>query len=196
MLANPDGPGLAGLGFESAIDSDVKAARRFAELQPWRRAPIRAQRARKRAINNTFNHITQPSWRLTRIAYSARSRQLQTVQNQQLFWWRRLVTCTYYSTPAYTSWWYMPVLQTCLYKFKLMPAWGGQGHQQSGKCIYMQNMQNIDLSLFCIFKTGLHIFWHIFCIFCILFCMFFVIFCILFAYFLLYSAYYFAYLFS
>ncbi len=55
-----------------------------------RRASIWAappRRARKRATN-TFD-ITPP-WRLTRIlvAYSAPSRQLQTVQNQQLFWYR------------------------------------------------------------------------------------------------------------
>jgi hypothetical protein len=37
----------------------------------------------ERAIN-TFD-ITLP-WRLMRIAYSALSQQLQTVQNQQLFW--------------------------------------------------------------------------------------------------------------
>ena len=54
----------------------------------------------------------------------------------------------------------------------------------------MQNMQNMDLSLFCILKTGLHIFWHIFCIFCILFGIFSVIFCIFLAYFLSYSAYF------
>ena len=64
------------------------------------------------------------------------------------------------------------------------------------ECIYMSNMQNIDLSLFCICKTGLHIFRHIFCIFCILFCIFFVIFCILIAYLFSYSAYYFEYLLS
>jgi hypothetical protein len=71
---------VAGLGSESAID--VNAAWRFAELQ--RHAPLRLPRARKRAIN-TFD-ITPP-WRLTRIAYSARSRQphWQTVQNQQIF---------------------------------------------------------------------------------------------------------------
>ncbi len=82
----------------------------------------------------------------------------------------------------------------------------GRYHQQSGECIYMQNMQNTDLSVFCILcrnftmqcivKTGLHIFQYIFCIFCILFCIVFVIFCILLAYFLTYSAYYFAYLLS
>ncbi len=43
----PPAASVAGLGSESAID--VKAARRFDELQ--RRAPIRAPRARKRAIN-------------------------------------------------------------------------------------------------------------------------------------------------
>ncbi len=55
---------------------------------------------------------------------------------------------------------------------------------------------NMNMSLFCIFKTGLHIFCHISCIYCIFFCIFYVIFCILFAYFLLHSAYYFAYLLS
>ncbi len=68
-------------GSESA--KDVKAARRFAELQ--RRAPIRAPRARKRAINR---YVIIPPWRLKRIACSARSLalQLQTVQKQQIFW--------------------------------------------------------------------------------------------------------------
>ncbi len=52
-LSDPGGLGLAGLGSESAIlgchGSNLKAARRFAELQ--RRAPTRAPRVRKRAIN-------------------------------------------------------------------------------------------------------------------------------------------------
>ncbi len=95
MLTDPGGPGLAGLpvreslGSESAID--VKVARRFAELPVQRRAPIRARapRARKRAINS---YDITPPWRLMRIMVVlrltklvARSRQLQTVQNQQLF---------------------------------------------------------------------------------------------------------------
>jgi hypothetical protein len=89
------GPGLAGLGSESVIDvkatcegKDVKAARRFAELK--RRAPIRAQRAKERELEiNTFRvDIIPPpgSESGRRIACSARSLQLQTVQNQQLFW--------------------------------------------------------------------------------------------------------------
>ncbi len=68
-------------------------------------------------------------------------------------------------------------------------------HQQSGECIYMQNMQNIDLSVFCILKTDLHIFLHIFLhilhitlhIFCHILhydCIFLVIFCILFCIFI------------
>ncbi len=61
------------------------------------------------------------------------------------------------------------------------------------------NMQNmIDLSVICILQTDLHIFWHIFCIFCIFFLHISCIFCMfkLFAYFLLFSAYYFSYLLS
>ena len=60
------------------MSEDVKAARRFAELQ--RRAPIRAPRARKRAINR---YVIIPPWRLKRIACSARSLQLQTVDSGQ-----------------------------------------------------------------------------------------------------------------
>ncbi len=61
----------AGLGSDAAAAEsaiDVKAARRrsgFAELQ--RRAPMRAPRARKRAIN-LFDITPSPPWRLTRIA--------------------------------------------------------------------------------------------------------------------------------
>jgi hypothetical protein len=43
VLADPGGPGLAGLGSESV--KDIKAARRFAELQ--RRAPIRGAASEK-----------------------------------------------------------------------------------------------------------------------------------------------------
>ncbi len=31
-------------------------------------------------------------------------------------------------------------------------------HQQSGECIRMQNMQNLNLALFCILQMALHIF--------------------------------------
>jgi hypothetical protein len=66
-------------------------------------------------------------------------------------------------------------------------------HQQSGECIYMQNMQNIDLSVFCILKTGLHIFEHIFCILNHISC--YILHIILHIYWLiLYFAHYFAYL--
>jgi hypothetical protein len=54
---------------------DVKAARCFAELQ--HRGPLRAQLERKQAINR-FDII--PPWLVRRIACSAQSLQLQTVQ--------------------------------------------------------------------------------------------------------------------
>ncbi len=88
-FAGDGGPGLAGLGSESTID--VKAVRRFAELQ--RRATIRTLRTRRRAIN-TFDivlpwNLPTWSWLLSPITAAAdRSESatlllLQSVQNQQ-----------------------------------------------------------------------------------------------------------------
>ncbi len=39
----------------------------------------------------------------------------------------------------------------------------GSNHQQSGECIRMQpeNMQNLNLALFCILQMAFHIFLHI-----------------------------------
>ncbi len=71
------------LGSESAMD--VKAALRFAsakpELQRW--ASIRLQLAKEQSINTLDN--CQHGCSLRKMACSAQSLQLRTVQNQQLF---------------------------------------------------------------------------------------------------------------
>jgi hypothetical protein len=80
LAADPGGPGLVGLGSESAIDVKPEAAaRRFAELQ--RRAPIRALRARKRGTN-TFDITQAQPWRLTRRAGACSARSLQPPQTR------------------------------------------------------------------------------------------------------------------
>ncbi len=93
MLADPGGQGLAGLGSKSAID--VKAAWRFkcrvASATPcaYKGAAAEAARNSEKGSNKYLQYYSAMARRLTRIAYSARSRQLQTVQNQNLliFWY-------------------------------------------------------------------------------------------------------------
>ncbi len=90
MLADPGGQGLAGLGSESAID--VKAAWRFkcrvASATQYKGAAADAARNSEKGSNEYLQYYSAMARRLTRIAYSAQSRQLQTVQNQNLliFW--------------------------------------------------------------------------------------------------------------
>jgi hypothetical protein len=84
VLAHPGGPGLAGLISESAIG--VKAARRFAELQPWPRASKGAAAGEKTSNKYLRYYSAMDSGSGPQPAGS-RQPQTRTVQtrNQQLF---------------------------------------------------------------------------------------------------------------